>query len=50
MAVRGLPCAYVPAAAARAGGALRKSDVVKQVRKELTLLEEQVPWKEVQGR
>ncbi|WIA11822.1 hypothetical protein OEZ85_011912 [Tetradesmus obliquus] len=34
----------------RPGGSVRKSDVVKQVRKELTQLEEQVPWKEVQGR
>ncbi|KAF8071060.1 hypothetical protein HT031_001142 [Scenedesmus sp. PABB004] len=35
---------------ARPAGPLRKSDVVKQVRKELTQLEEQVPWKEVQDR
>eukprot|EP00882_Tetradesmus_deserticola_P030040 GHRQ01033695.1.p1 GENE.GHRQ01033695.1~~GHRQ01033695.1.p1 ORF type:complete len:235 (+),score=94.38 GHRQ01033695.1:883-1587(+) len=34
----------------RAGGSARKGDVVKLVRKELTQLEEQVPWKEVQGR
>eukprot|EP00878_Enallax_costatus_P032101 GHUV01035202.1.p1 GENE.GHUV01035202.1~~GHUV01035202.1.p1 ORF type:complete len:299 (+),score=101.73 GHUV01035202.1:239-1135(+) len=31
-------------------GIPRKSEVVKQVRKELTQLEEQVPWKEVQDR
>jgi hypothetical protein len=37
-------------AGSRPGGSVRKNDVVKQVRKELTQLEEQVPWKEVQGR
>lgn len=31
-------------------GIPRKSEVVKQVRKELAQLEEQVPWKEVQDR